>query len=236
MKNKTVRTRWNPAVDNKPEVNPRSRFMQDFSGKYLRTGSRILDVGCGIGNYIHLIDRKGCFGTDLEINALKVAKKYCINSDFLMASVLDLPFRDETFDLVAMWEVIEHIPPGTERQAISEIRRVLTSCGAFLLSTPNRNFISNIMDPAFFLMGHRHYDVRGIVKLITDIGFSVKQCTIRGRWSTLIATNIFYFNKHVLRKKGGKLHKFFEGKSENEFNSKKTGVANIFIAAKKVVA
>jgi 2-polyprenyl-3-methyl-5-hydroxy-6-metoxy-1,4-benzoquinol methylase len=103
-----------------------------------------------------------------------------------------------------MLEVIEHIPAGTEKQVIAEIqRRILKGSGLFLLSTPNRHFISNIMDPGFFF-GHRHYDVKKLVKLITEIGFSVKEYITRGGLSAMIAINIFYFNKHVLHKYGEK--------------------------------
>jgi 2-polyprenyl-3-methyl-5-hydroxy-6-metoxy-1,4-benzoquinol methylase len=232
MRNKTVKTRWDPKVDNKPENGPRFKYTQIFGSKYLGTANRILDVGCGIGNYLYLNDREGCFGIDLESQSLKTAKKYCIKSDFAVASVLNLPFRNETFDLIVMWEVIEHVPAGTEMQAFAEVHRTLAACGSLLLSTPNKNIISNIMDPAYIL-GHRHYDAKNLVKFISEIGFSVMHFTIRGNLATLIAVNLFYFYKHIFHKKGTKLQQFFDQKSEKEFNSKKGGIANIYIAAKK---
>lgn len=232
MTNKTIKTRWDPKVDNKPDNGPRFKFTRNFASKHLGKATRILDVGCGIGSYIHLIDRDGCFGIDLDSEPLKTAKKYCIKSDFAVASVLNLPFRNETFDTVVMWEVIEHVPAGTETQALSEVHRTLGACGTLLLSTPNKHIISNIMDPAY-LLGHRHYDAKKLVKFITEIGFSVKHHTIRGSLATLVGVNIFYFYKHVFHKKGLKLQKFFDQRSEREFNSKKDGIANIYIAAKK---
>lgn len=150
-----------------------------------------------------------------------------------MASSLNLPFRDKTFDLAFMLEVIEHLPAGTEKQAIAEIQRILKDYGLFLLSTPNCHFISNIMDPGFFF-GHRHYDAKKLVKLITDIGFSVKEYISRGGLNALIAIDIFYFNKHILHKNGGKMQRFFDKNSDREFNSKKDGISHIFIAAEKV--
>jgi len=233
VRSKNIKTRWDPRVDNKPDNDPRSKFTQIFSSRYLRKANRILDVGCGIGSYIHLIDRQDTFGIDLESQPLKTARKYCMKSDFAVASVLNLPFRNETFDSIGMWEVIEHLPAGTEMQALAEVHRTLAACGTLLLSTPNKHIISIIMDPVYPL-GHRHYDVKDLVKFITEIGFSVKHYTIRGSIATLIALNIFYFYKHVFHKKGTKLQKFFDQKSEREFNSKKDGFANIFIAAKKV--
>jgi hypothetical protein len=119
-----------------------------------------------------------------------------------------------------------------ETQALSEVHRTLSACGTLLLSTPNKHIISNIMDPAY-LLGHRHYDAKKLVKFIAEIGFSVKHHMIRGSLATLVGVNIFYFYKHVFHKKGMKLQKFFDQRSETEFNSKKDGIANIYIAAKK---
>jgi 2-polyprenyl-3-methyl-5-hydroxy-6-metoxy-1,4-benzoquinol methylase len=119
-----------------------------------------LDVGCGIGSYTALIDNENSYGIDLDVYAVKTAKKHCTRSNFLVASVLNLPFRDEIFDLIVMWEVIEHVPAKTEMQVLTELHRTLTCCGAMILSTPNNHFISKMMDPAFVLCRHRHYDTK----------------------------------------------------------------------------
>lgn len=233
--NKTVKTVWNPIIDNKPNIDsPRIRFSQKFASKYMNKGSHVLDIGCGNGSYIYLIDSPHCVGMDLTIDVLKMAKKYCVKSHFLVGSILNLPFRAEVFDMISMWEVIEHIPVGTESDALAESQRVLISDGCLLLSTPNRHFVSNIMDPALFLRGHRHYGLKKLITLITQAGLIVKQHTIRGGLNTLIATNIFYFNKHVFHKKEGRLQRFFEQKSKEELNSEEGGIANIFIGAQKL--
>ena len=161
--NKTVKTTWDPRVDCKPEVGPRIRFSQNFGKEYIVKAKRILDVGCFIGTYTSLIDKAGCFGIDLDINALKTAKKHCVNSNFIVASVLDLPFRDGIFDLISMWEVIEHVPAGTEKQTLTEVHRALATSGAMLLSTPNDSLVCKISDPAFFLRGHRHYRAKKLM-------------------------------------------------------------------------
>jgi SAM-dependent methyltransferase len=233
MSNKSVKTIWDPKVDNKPESGSRMKFSHEFANRYFGNAGRILDVGCGIGSYTSLIDKESSFGIDLEILALKTARRYCTKSNFLVASILNLPFRDKTFDLIVLFEVIEHIPAKTELQAFAEVYRALTGSGALFMSTPNKHFISNILDPAFFLRGHRHYDLKKLLKLIAEIGFYVKESTKLGGWNTLIATNVFYFYKHILHKKGGKVYRYFDQKSDKEFRSTKYGFANLFIAATK---
>src|ERR1041384_5821145 len=121
MTNKTIKTRWDPKVDNKPDNGPRFKFTRNFASNYLGKAARILDVGCGIGSYIHLIDRDGCFGIELESEPLKTAKKCCRSEVLAGASFLNLLFRNESFDRVVMWEVIQRVPAGTETQALSEV-------------------------------------------------------------------------------------------------------------------
>jgi SAM-dependent methyltransferase len=236
VNNKAVKIKWNSTVDDRPNPeSPRIKFNLNFSKKYLEGKKRILDIGCGIGNYTYLIDGNDCFGIDVDIDALKTAKRYCSNSNFIIASVLNLPFKDEIFDLVLMWGVIEYIESETEKNAIQEIHRTLATGANFLLSAPNYHFIYNIVDPEhFFRRRQRHIKIKKLIKLITETGFSIMQQTVRGSWKTIIAMNVFYLYKHLLHKKGGRIQRFLDKKSEEELDTKMNGITNIFIAAKKI--
>jgi ubiquinone/menaquinone biosynthesis C-methylase UbiE len=235
MPKNPVTTNWNVKFDNKPTIDePRIRFSEKFSARYLEKRTLILEIGCGTGSYTRLIDRRGCIGLDIDINAIKIAKKYCLYSEFVLASTLNLPFRDETFDLICMWEVLEEIPFGNEEKAILEAYRALKSNSFFLLSAPNDHIISNVLHPAFMFRGIRHYDLKRIYRLVYDGGFSVKEYTIRGRFNTIISNFLFYFYKHVLKKKEGKIKNFFNKKSICELNSDREGIVFIFVSAQKI--
>ena len=233
---KRTRMQWSSKVDDRPNIHsPRIRFSQIFRKSYLKGANRILDIGCGIGSYTCLLDKSCSVGIDIDLSALKTAKKYCINSEFILASVLHLPFKDEIFDLVLMWEVIEYVEKETERYAIQEIHRTLSPRARFLLSAPNYHFIYNVMDPDHFLLRRqRHFDLEKLVGLITETGFSINQKTIRGGWKTIVAMNIFYLHKYFLHNKGGKIQTYLDKKSEQELNSNVKGITNIFIAAQKI--
>src|SRR5687767_12962837 len=94
-------TRWDPAFDSEPTSGiPRMVFGHSLAKDYVRYANRILDVGCGTGSYTYIVDSEGgCIGIDLDINALRVAKKYCKNSEFIVSSALNLPFRDGIFEV-----------------------------------------------------------------------------------------------------------------------------------------
>jgi SAM-dependent methyltransferase len=232
---RTNKTRWDHQLDNNPKTSgARVRFSKNFSSSIVQDAHRILDIGCGIGKFTYLVRGQNTVGIDPESEALKTANKFCTDSNFVVASALALPFRSGIFDLVLMWEIIEHVPAGTETEVLSEIHRVSCFDSKLLLSTPYYHFVSNLLDPGFIMYGHRHYHIDLLTELVSQAGFSIQNCIIRGGWCTLIAADIFYFCKHVLHKKGGRIHKFFETRSDKEFQAEENGFANIFIQAKRL--
>jgi SAM-dependent methyltransferase len=230
-----LKSKWDPVFDSKPTSDiPRMKFCETFSKQFFKKEYLALDVGCGTGSYTQIIDGENCVGMDLDINALKIAKQFCTKSNFVVASALNLPFRDNAFDIIFMWAVIEALPVDTEKQAITEVRRTLKLGAVFLLSAGKDHFITNIMDPGFYLRGQRHFDTNNLIKQIEHVGFSVKRHTTRGAWITLLSISIFYFYKYILHKKRGRLLGFFYKKSEKELKSHKHGFAIAFLAMQKI--
>jgi 2-polyprenyl-3-methyl-5-hydroxy-6-metoxy-1,4-benzoquinol methylase len=48
-----------------------------------------------------------------------------------------LPYKDASFDIINIMEVIEHIPAGQGARTVSDLRRILRPGGMLLISTPN---------------------------------------------------------------------------------------------------
>lgn len=239
MSQKWVKTNYKNEIDGRPDLagekNHRLRFSHEFTESNSINSNKILDIGCGTGSFVFPIqDKKKCVGIDLEENALRIAKKYCPTSKFLRGSVLKLPFKSDEFDVVTLWEVIEHIPKYTEKKAFSEIFRVLKKNGLLILSTPNKNLLSNILDPGYFLRGHRHYNATNLMELIESCGFLIENSTIQGGLFSLIAMDLFYINKHIFHKKDGWLQNIFNTLAKKEYEITKQRFANLFIAAKKI--
>ena len=105
---------------------------------------KILDVGCGDGYYLYLLDNLGLklhlTGTDFDPNGLKNARKNLRKTIPLVQADLmkKLPFKDNTFDKIVMSEVAEHLP--NDVKGLKEVYRVLKPGGTLCLTVPDANY------------------------------------------------------------------------------------------------
>jgi SAM-dependent methyltransferase len=126
----------------------------DFDYFPLKSGDRVLDLGCGEGRHVISIYMEGevqSVGVDLSVDDLSAAReKYQDFADendaarsfgLSAANALELPFADNTFDKVICSEVLEHIPDY--QGALREVERVLKPGGLFCASVP-RNWPEKI--------------------------------------------------------------------------------------------
>ena len=228
MKNLTKETPYDKPFGNKFE---RFRLVIDDSVK----DKTILDVGCGFGGHsVNFLQRGAAkvVGLDVTDDAAKAFEQ--INDDrasFVKGSVLELPFDDNTFDTVVSFEVIEHVPRNTEVQMVKEIKRVLKPGGKYYLSTPYNSFICKTLDPAWWLIGHRHYSKQRIQKIFDKAEMKIEKIYTKGGKFTIIYGLNNYISKWIFRRRP-----FFEDKIKElctlEYEQD-TGYTNIFLSSVK---
>jgi len=93
----------------------------NFNKIHLPPNARILDVGCGEGRHIfgslHTYTDVYCIGIDQDIASLSKCKEGLdffkeldtASTVFMQGSVYNLPFENNSFDLVICSEVLEHL-------------------------------------------------------------------------------------------------------------------------------
>ncbi len=101
---------------------------------------RVLDVGCGRGEFTSEIKKArpqlAMYGCDIDANLLNYLKKHFKKEKIIITQcdAHDLPYTNETFDAVLMFDVLEHL--NDPERSLSEISRVLKSGGVFHLVVP----------------------------------------------------------------------------------------------------
>jgi SAM-dependent methyltransferase len=106
-------------------------------------GKQVLDAGCGVGYGSAMMAEAGAaevVGTDIDPAAIEAAEtRYRDRAglEFRQGDLRDLPFVDESFDLVVCFEAIEHV--DRQDAALDELRRVIRPHGHLLVSSPNRD-------------------------------------------------------------------------------------------------
>lgn len=84
----------------------------------VKDGMKVLEVGCGGGHFTNMVKKyfPNCevWGIDLDTNHINFAKNKCkelgLDVKYLEADINNLPFEDETFDLIFSHTVVEHLP------------------------------------------------------------------------------------------------------------------------------
>lgn len=96
-------------------------------------GGSVLDVGCGTGRFLDALPtRYECTGIDVSAGMLDYARKKGLKVE--RASSNDLPFDDDSFDLVATFAVLHHlIDPNMVRASLREMVRVVRPGGALIV-------------------------------------------------------------------------------------------------------
>lgn len=219
----------------KDKLNTRLKFSVSFVKDEDVKNKKILDIGCGFGWFeLDVLKRgvKQVAGIEISEEDLRAPRliedKKAI---FKVAGALKLPFEDNYFDTVVAWEVIEHIPRGTESRMFKEVSRVLKRNGTFYLSTPYDSLISKYLDPAWWLIGHRHYSKKKLIGLGEKQKFKIAEIYVKGGIWNLVNVLDMYISKWIFRRK-----QFFEKeiskKEAKEF--KKEGFMGIFVKYKKI--
>lgn len=108
----------------------------------IAAGSHVLDVACGAGEWLQVCSGKGSqvAGVDLSSKAINVCRERIPNGVFFDQPAEQLPFADNTFDVVTCLGSLEHfVDPQT---SLREMVRVAKADAIFCILVPNADFLT----------------------------------------------------------------------------------------------
>ena len=134
-------------------------------------GLNILDAGCGTGGGLLFLSPYGSVtGLDISSNALHFcAERGC--KEIARASVMALPFRDRTFDLVTSFDIL-YFEGIHDETALKETARVLRSGGRLLIRLPAFDWLRGMHD-AKVSTAHR-YTSKELAAKLEKSGFQIE--------------------------------------------------------------
>jgi len=134
-------------------------------------GLRILDAGCGTGAGLVFLSQYGTvFGLDISPYALRFcADRGC--AEVARASVMALPFQNETFDLVTSFDIL-YFEGIQDTTALNETARVLRPEGRLLLRVPAFDWLRGTHD-ARVSTAHR-YTAKELAGKLVKSGFEIE--------------------------------------------------------------
>jgi len=200
--------------------------------KYPSKGKVILDVGSSAGTMEYKISNLGfkkIIGIEPNRAAVEFSRKNVSGAEFHVSTADKLPVANGSVDIVSMFDVIEHVPINGEVDAFREVYRVLKKDGVLVLTTPNNNWITNLLDPAWYL-GHRHYKPRDLTKLVEKAGLNVRKTEVKGDiWSSIYFIWL-YISKWIFGKTLPR-NSWIEMKENDGYKS--PGIFTLFLEARK---
>jgi len=133
----------------------------------------ILDVGCGTGANLELLDQYGVAeGVDVSSDALEFCRQRGLVR-VRQGAAEKLPYENNTFDLVTGLDVVEHL--DDDLAGLREMHRVLKPGGHILLFVPAFMFLWGVQDD---ISNHRRrYTLRELKERVCEAGFEVERAT-----------------------------------------------------------
>ncbi len=144
----------------------------------MQPGDAVLDVGCGTGTLAmevaRRVGRAGRVagvdpGTEQIARARAKAARRHMPIEFQIGVIEQLPFPDQTFDVVLSTLMMHHLPASLKRQGLAEIARVLKPGGRLVIADFKRKQERTGQAARFHAGGSSMQD---LAAMVSDAGFS----------------------------------------------------------------
>lgn len=160
-----------------------SAFLR-YAEKHLNAGMRVAEIGCGPGRGTLFMERLGIdlLAVDISIGSLRLARRRAPSVQFVLASNLNLPLPDASFDAVVSDGVIHHT--ANAYRSLCENARILRPGGTMYLGVYRR---------------HRYY-----YYLYTYVGRPIRWLQQFAWGKLLIESTLLpvYYAVHLLKSRG----------------------------------
>jgi 2-polyprenyl-3-methyl-5-hydroxy-6-metoxy-1,4-benzoquinol methylase len=158
----------------------------------LRKG-RLLDVGCASGIFASTAHEQGWRVTGIDPSDWMIARARarCPEPTFIASGFQDVSFPARAFDVITMWDVLEHLP--SPLMTLTQVRQWLAPDGLLFLSVPNvGSWSARLFRRRWVLLLREHlwyFSPPTMARLLSEAGFAVVRT--RTKFVRFSLANIF---------------------------------------------
>lgn len=146
-----------------------------------------LDIGCGTGIFLRMLKKRGtAYGLDISERALSYCRTNKCDS-LVRAAGSPLPFKDNSFSLVTLLDMIEHV--DNDLDVMKEVYRVCKPGGLVVITVPAFSFLWGSHDDSHH--HKRRYVLPQLREMTLSTGFMLEKETY---------TNFFIFLPVLFRR------------------------------------
>lgn len=170
-KNQGIQSKWHKL---------KFQFLKEKTGSF----QSHLDVGCGAGTFIGMLDagQGHSIGVDIAVQQVSyAAEKYgAQNCEFRAVGLHDpLPFDGDTFDVVTLIELIEHLREEDIKVLLKDLYRIMKPGARLILTTPNylsmwpliEVFLNKLSTVSYEKQHITHFTRKKLKNLLKETGF-----------------------------------------------------------------
>lgn len=183
------------------------RLWHAYNGQYLgevlsKISGKVLDVGCGAGDILEDLLKKGCepYGVELNPDSVSICRRKGLNVQ--RGDISTVHFLDNYFDTVILWHTLEHLPSPTA--ALKEIHRILKPGGTLFIYSPNASGYLRRIFGKYWVAWHSpfhfyHFTPADITRLAGTCGYKTAYC----RCATpehFVSASICAFASHEMKR------------------------------------
>ena len=187
--------------------------LDDFKEIKKKKDAVILDCGCGFGSFYNLTKDYNTLYFDFSMNLLKkFEKKHTLKTNKICGDISNLPFKDNSFDLILCINVLEHI--RDYKKALMEIKRVLKPDATAIIVVVNKESLINEDIFNDFIVYHRQLKESDFKN---EVGFEIMECKSFYFIHPLFKIFPIFILKRILSifyKLDGKLNRIFKNKGQ----------------------
>jgi len=176
-------------------LNPIRPFLR--TTKIIKNG-KILDVGCGTGNFLRKMKKYNmkCYGIEPNDFDKKNAKKHKLN--IFHGTLTQAKYPDNYFDVITINHVLEHVNNPT--RTLEELRRILKPNGTLIITVPQSNSLAHKIFKKYWIHLDipRHiyqYSTITLKKYAKKTGFKIETITYKQRPFGFSGSILYWSNK-----------------------------------------